>query len=289
MANKSPRCREGELRLYYNVHPFDRTLPTIREEGLPAFEELFLYACPKFISANPPPYHDPALLSTYLATPPPSLEPAQHHLSLFLSDVRGQLAVPTLRSFLKLYTSLDAKKLAGFLDKDEEDVVQEMMVMKQCSRSVSRVVGGEKTGNDNQNENGAAGGLLHGQTISTSDLDFVINEVCLFMHPVFRSVEMLKLYAQEYGSYCRIDCGAPICRMVYQEHRTCAACARCLACQPSSHLERWGANWRWCDECAVNKHFSQACVGFCKESGGGRLICLCIDDTVPSRDNVTIC
>lgn len=151
----------------------------VREEGLPAFEELFLYACPKFISANPPPYHDASLLSTYLATPSPSLEPAQHHLSLFLSDVRGQLAVPTLRSFLKLYTSLDAKKLAGFLDKDEEDIVQEMMVMKQWSRSVSRAVGGEKEKGSDDRNGIAQGGLLQGQTISTSDLDFVINEVCL--------------------------------------------------------------------------------------------------------------
>lgn len=157
-------------------------LRLVREEGLPAFEELFLYACPKFISANPPPYHDSALLSTYLATPAP-LDPAQHHLSLFLSDVRGQLAVPTLRSFLKLYTSLDAKKLAGFLDKDEEDVVQEMMVMKQSSRGISRVVGGEKEReNDERGSNGTSGGLLDGQTISTSDLDFVIDEVYLYLH-----------------------------------------------------------------------------------------------------------
>jgi len=62
---------------------------------------------------------------------------------------------------------LDAAKLAGFLDKDEEDVVQEMMVMKQASRSVSRAIGGEKE----------KGGLLDGETISTSDLDFVVNEV----------------------------------------------------------------------------------------------------------------
>lgn len=136
-----------------------------------------MYACPKFIAANPPPYHNPALLVTYLATPAPALEPAQLHLALFLADVRAQLAVPTLRSFLKLYTSLDANKLAGFLDKDEEDVVQEMMVMKQASRSVSLVVGSEKDRGGDEAGNGAAGGLLGGQTISTSDLDFVIDEV----------------------------------------------------------------------------------------------------------------
>ncbi|PIL27480.1 hypothetical protein GSI_10630 [Ganoderma sinense ZZ0214-1] len=130
------------------------------EEGIPAFEELFLYACPKFISANPPPYDDAELLAAHIEDPP--VEPAQRHLALFLAEVRAQAPVPTLRSFLKLYTSLDAKKLASFLDADEEEMVQQLMVMKQASRSVSRV-GDEK-------------GLLDGQMISTSDLDFVINE-----------------------------------------------------------------------------------------------------------------
>lgn len=47
-------------------------------------------------------------------------------------------------------------------------MVQEMMVMKQCSRSVSHV--GASTPGDR-------GSLLAGETISTSDLNFVIDEV----------------------------------------------------------------------------------------------------------------
>ncbi|TDL20576.1 hypothetical protein BD410DRAFT_750769 [Rickenella mellea] len=131
------------------------------EESIPAFEELFLYACPKFIAANPPPFEDPDALSAYLDAAT-TIEPAQRHLNLFISDVRAQASVPTLRSFLKLYTSLDAKKLANFLDADEEDMVQQMMVMKLASRSISRV--------------GQEGSLLDGETISTSDLDFVIDD-----------------------------------------------------------------------------------------------------------------
>lgn len=157
-----------------------------REEGLSAFEELFLYACPKFISANPPPYHDASLLGPYLENPSPIVEQAQHQLALFMNDVRNQLAIPTLRSFLRLYTSLDAAKLAGFLDKEEEDVVREMMVMKQASRSVSRAAASDK---EKEKDNSGGGGnvhhsngsLLDGETISTSDLDFVINQVgCFF-------------------------------------------------------------------------------------------------------------
>lgn len=150
------------------------------EEGLQAFEELFLYACPKFITANPPPYRSLPLLAQFVNSPPP--EPAQRHVQLFLSDVRNQLSVPTLRSFLKLYTSLDARKLAGFLDEEEEGMVEKMMVLKQASRSISRAgLGGTNAhqGRGAQVPTGESeGGLLDGQTISTSDLDFVINQVC---------------------------------------------------------------------------------------------------------------
>ncbi|KAF7324786.1 Eukaryotic translation initiation factor 3 subunit L [Mycena kentingensis (nom. inval.)] len=135
------------------------------EEAVPAFKELFLYACPKFINANAPPYEDAAAINTLLAQPDDSSDasdPAQRHLSLLLSDVVAQTPVPTLRSFLKLYTSLGAKKLANFLDADEEEMVQQLMVMKQASRSVTHVPGGK--------------GLLDGQTASTSDLNFVIDE-----------------------------------------------------------------------------------------------------------------
>ena len=132
------------------------------EDALAAYEDLFLYACPKFISANPPPYDDPVQLASYVEDAP--LEPNQRHLGIFLSQVRSLQNVPTLRSFLKLYTSLDASKLSNFLDQDEEDLVQQMMAMKQSSRTISRVAGSE-------------GGLLDGQRISTSDLDFVIREV----------------------------------------------------------------------------------------------------------------
>lgn len=134
-------------------------------DSLPAFEELFVYACPKFISANAPPYDDPSALAAYAADPP--AEPVQRHVALFISDVRAQLSAPTLRSFLKLYASLDAARLAGFLDADEEETVQQMMVLKQCSRRIGRLTSSSEGGH----------GLLEGEMITTSDLDFAIDEV----------------------------------------------------------------------------------------------------------------
>lgn len=144
------------------------------EEAVPAYEDLFTYAAPKFISSIPPPYEDPTALSNLMSMPTSPPEPSSRHLQLFLSDVRSHAPEQTLRSFLKLYTSLDAGKLAGLLsigdesnNKDEEEVVQEMMAMKMGSRSISRVVGGQDAGK----------GLLEGETISTTDLNFAIDEV----------------------------------------------------------------------------------------------------------------
>lgn len=86
------------------------------------FGELFMFACPKFLNPVPPPMtpHQP---------PPQSdkpqkevkvaayKDPRQQQLNVFLSEVQGQIMIPTIRSFLKLYTTMPVSKLANFLDK----------------------------------------------------------------------------------------------------------------------------------------------------------------------------
>ena len=71
-----------------------------------------------------------------------------------------------------MYTSLDATKLAGFLDVGEEEMISMMMVMKGASRSIVCRAG---TG---AGERGL--GLLDGEATNTSDLNFVVDEVCRF-------------------------------------------------------------------------------------------------------------
>lgn len=127
------------------------------DDALNAYQELFLYACPKFINCNPPPYHDAEALKAYMQNPP--LDPVQHQLKIFLSDVKAQLSNVHIRSFLRLYTSLGTDKLAGFLDVDEEEVVEMMMVLKNSTR----------------NFKWTEGGLLEGEVINTSDLQFAID------------------------------------------------------------------------------------------------------------------
>lgn len=168
------------------------------EQGLGTFEEIFLYACPKFITANGPPYDDPATLNLLLNPPtlssptsPSALnatisDPTHRHLRALTAHFLSLAPVPVLRSLLKLYTSLDARKLAGFLDTgvDEEEVLSWMMVMKNAGRCIGRVnttAGVDKDEEKGAGTNGASsnggGSLLDGEWMSISDLNFVIDEV----------------------------------------------------------------------------------------------------------------
>ena len=191
---------------------------TTESEAIAAYKELFLFACPKFITANPPPYHDPDALNAFINEP--SEEPATRHLDLFLGDVRARAEVPTLRSYLKLYTSLDASKLAGFLERDEEELVQLMMVMKGASRGISRV----------NNE----GTLLDGQVITTTDLDFVINEVrepCCSEYVPDANIDA------EHGPRCRIGDQPQVWWVVCAEYGALAEGIRRASCEPSTYFK----------------------------------------------------
>ena len=196
MATKWRAWVEGELPCVTNVRI---NSCTHREEGLSTFEEIFLYACPKFITASGPPYDDPTALGLLLNPPTPSSptsptvlnntasDPTHRHLRALTAHFLSLTPVPVLRSLLKLYTSLDARKLAGFLDAgvDEEEVLSWMMVMKNAGRCIGRVniaAGVDKDEEKGAGANGApssnsGGSLLDGEWMSISDLNFVIDEV----------------------------------------------------------------------------------------------------------------
>ena len=118
-------------------------------ESLPVFEELFLAACPKFISPIPPDWENAAS----------NVEPSQHHLQVFMADVKNAMVVgPTIKSYLKLYTTVDLGKLAAFLKVEKEELRAQLLVFKQRSRQTRWT----------------EGGLLEGEVVNTSDLDFAL-------------------------------------------------------------------------------------------------------------------
>lgn len=136
--------------------------PLLSEESIASFVEMFQHGAPRFISPNAPPYESesPEALELYSSIP----DPSAHQLDLFLSTVKPQLSNSTLRSFLRLYTTLGTDKLAGFLQVDEETVLEMLMTAKGAARKFTWT----------------QGSLLEGEIVGVSDINFGIDEVSLW-------------------------------------------------------------------------------------------------------------
>ncbi|KAJ1676371.1 hypothetical protein EV182_008326, partial [Spiromyces aspiralis] len=127
------------------------------KEALAVFEELFLFACPKFVSPCEPDYANPDA---------PAQEPQKHQANIFLNEVQLQLVFPTLRPFLKLYSAMGLDKLAGLLEMDPTELRTQLLMYKQRSRQVKWTPGSK---------------LLDGELSSTTDLDFGIQHNMIYI------------------------------------------------------------------------------------------------------------
>ncbi|KAK6025071.1 hypothetical protein OSTOST_09039, partial [Ostertagia ostertagi] len=78
---------------------------------LDEFRLAFQMGCPKFLSPTTVVYEGSNL----------SKEPLLRQSQAFLEGVEAQMALPVLRGYLKLYTSLPTKKLASFMDVDDKN------------------------------------------------------------------------------------------------------------------------------------------------------------------------
>jgi len=121
------------------------------------FEELFTLACPKFINPATPNYalilEDSSKASANLAT-----DALKAQTRIFLAEVKQQILIPTIRSYLKLYTTISLQKLASFLEVDEKDLKKTLACYKHKTRNLVW--------------NGGA--PLNGEWSSSSDVDFYI-------------------------------------------------------------------------------------------------------------------
>jgi len=103
------------------------------------FEELFQYACPKFVTA--------ALPDTENADNFNANEAHQRQLKLFLQEVKQQQFLPRIGAYMKLYTAITTAKLAALCEMDEEALRDQLMCVmhktRQRVRSDGAPLGGE--------------------------------------------------------------------------------------------------------------------------------------------------
>jgi hypothetical protein len=125
------------------------------------FEEVFSYACPKFINPASPPYA--AVLEDPVKSPALNYnqEALRLQTKLFLTEVRQQSNIPTIRSYLKLYTTIGTKKLSTFLDVDEQTFRTQLLCYKHKARGLVWT----------------GGSPISGEMSSYSDVDFYLDKV----------------------------------------------------------------------------------------------------------------
>ncbi|XP_064619382.1 eukaryotic translation initiation factor 3 subunit L-like [Lineus longissimus] len=130
----------------------DRMLKMQKGE-MSEFENSFSYACPKFLSPVPPNYD----------APPANFhkEPYQLQLKVFMDEVLQQNLLPTIRSYLKLYTTLPISKLAAFMEMTEDELRIHLMCFKHKMKNIVWT-------------KGTSG--LEGEFQSSSEVDFYINK-----------------------------------------------------------------------------------------------------------------
>ena len=92
-----------------------------------------------------------------------NVDPIDHHLSVFMDEVKTNMFNPTVKSYLRLYTTMDLKKLAGFLEVEPEKLRCWLLVNKQRNRQLRW----------------SEGGLLEGDVVHSSDLDYAMEGVCV--------------------------------------------------------------------------------------------------------------
>ncbi|PVU98136.1 hypothetical protein BB559_001775 [Furculomyces boomerangus] len=137
------------------------------EEAITTFQELFMYSCPRFISPNIPNYDnldsDDESYGEGGAQDKnkgKKFELQSFQMKIFIHEVSLQLLVPSLRSFLKLYTSMKMDKLASFLEVTPTELHNQLLVYKMRA---------------NQLKYNGGSSLLAGEYSTSTDLGFAID------------------------------------------------------------------------------------------------------------------
>ena len=172
---------DGVARIVRERHSAQLTKIDSGEEG---YEELFVFACPKFIGAHVPDYNRVLLVGggggTDAATqaeggdvPTGGQDAYRLQVRTFTAEMDVQSTLRKLRSYLRLYTSIDVGKLAAFNDVKAEEMGQLLLTYRhktrqlQCSAAAPGGGGGSDAGADpaapeeaSTTSNGPAGGRM---------------------------------------------------------------------------------------------------------------------------------
>ncbi|GJQ68323.1 hypothetical protein Trydic_g16918 [Trypoxylus dichotomus] len=108
-----PQCIDESIQQTLREKSYHEKMYKMQYGDLQEFENCFVFACPKFLSPCPPPVE--SIPDDY------SKEAIRHQTQVFVEEVEQQRMLPTIRSYLKLYTTLPLTKLATFMGQNQRN------------------------------------------------------------------------------------------------------------------------------------------------------------------------
>ncbi|CAF4566900.1 unnamed protein product [Rotaria sp. Silwood1] len=124
-------------------------------DGKLPFRDSFAYACPKFISPAPTIFEQ--------RNDSQWAEPFNRQIEVFTEELQEQAYIPDVRSYLKLYTTMNIDKLATFMEKTPQEVKPLLLTFK---HKLSGNDATQKTEEDFQ---------------SSADIDFYIDKEIIYI------------------------------------------------------------------------------------------------------------
>eukprot|EP01012_Entosiphon_sulcatum_P007734 TRINITY_DN1401_c0_g1_i1.p1 TRINITY_DN1401_c0_g1~~TRINITY_DN1401_c0_g1_i1.p1 ORF type:complete len:561 (+),score=122.26 TRINITY_DN1401_c0_g1_i1:93-1775(+) len=101
--------RIDEVVLTHLRDKLSEKLTRLAQGDLDCYSDMFKYACPKFVPAVTD-WNDPDTRN---------LDALELQRNVFLNEVRQQIVLQTIRSYLSLYSTISVDKLASFMEQDK--------------------------------------------------------------------------------------------------------------------------------------------------------------------------
>jgi translation initiation factor 3 subunit L len=165
----------------------------MQQGDLGEFESCFSYACPKFLSPVAPTFENSMNDISHK-------EPLRLQLKVFMEEVKQQMLLPTVRSYLKLYTSMPMEKLATYMNISVDELENHLLCFKHKMMNVVWTKGTSGLDGDFQSESEVRPALI----------------LVLFSPPCKVLLFAGRfLHRQEHDSHCRHESGSPIRRLLH--------------------------------------------------------------------------
>jgi len=156
------------------------------------FEACYSFGCPKFLSPVPP------SLDLLQDASEHHKEPLKLQMKVFMDEVRQQMLLPTIRSYLKLYTSMRLEKLAKYMNTTVDDLETNLLCFKHKMTNVVWTKGTSALEGDFQSES-EVNFYIDNEMIHIADTkvdrrygDFFIRQIHKF-EELHRSLSALKM------------------------------------------------------------------------------------------------